>query len=45
MASLMDDLVEILESEEKEYRKLIGLSEQKRQIIIDANIIMIKLFL
>ena len=41
MASLMDDLVEILESEEKEYRKLIGLSEQKRQIIIDANIIMI----
>ena len=38
MASLMDDLVGILESEEKEYRRLIGLSEQKRQIIIDANI-------
>jgi hypothetical protein len=34
----MDDLLGILETEEKEYRRLIGLSEQKRQIIIDANI-------
>ncbi len=38
MASLMDDLLGILESEEKEYRELIGLSERKRRVIIDANI-------
>lgn len=38
MASLMDDLLGILETEENEYRRLIGLAEQKRQVIIDANI-------
>lgn len=38
MASLMDDLLGILESEEKQYRKLIHLSEQKRQVVIKANI-------
>lgn len=38
MASLMDDLLGILESEEEEYCNLIGLSKEKRQVIIDANV-------
>lgn len=38
MASLMDDLLGVLESEEKEYRTLIELSENKRQVIIAGNV-------
>lgn len=38
MASLMDDLLGVLDSEEKGYRQLITLSEEKRQVIIDADI-------
>ncbi len=38
MASLMDDLLGVLESEEKGYRELIALAQEKRQIIIDADI-------
>ncbi len=38
MASLMDDLLGVLESEEKGYRELIALAQDKRQIIIDADI-------
>lgn len=38
MASLMDDLLGILETEEIEYRNLIVLAEQKRQTIINADI-------
>lgn len=38
MASLMDDLLGVLDSEEKEYRKLVALAQQKRQVIIDADI-------
>lgn len=38
MASLMDDLLGVLDSEEKGYRDLIALSEEKRQVIIDADV-------
>ncbi len=38
MASLMDELLGVLDSEEKEYRKLVDLAQQKRQVIIAANI-------
>ena len=38
MASLMDDLVQVLESENKEYEKLEKLSKEKKQVIIDANV-------
>ena len=38
MASLMDDLVQVLESENKEYQKLAELSKEKKQVIIDANV-------
>ena len=38
MASLMDDLLGVLEREQKEYEGLIGLAAKKRQVIIDANI-------
>lgn len=38
MASLMDDLLGVLESEEKGYRELIVLAQEKRQVIIDADI-------
>lgn len=38
MASLMDDLVQVLESENKEYEKLAELSKEKKQVIIDANV-------
>jgi phosphotransferase system IIB component len=34
----MDDLLGVLESEEKGYRELIALAQDKRQIIIDADI-------
>lgn len=38
MASLMDDLVQVLESENEEYEKLAKLSKEKKQVIIDANV-------
>lgn len=38
MASLMDDLIQVLESENKEYEKLAKLSKEKKQVIIDANV-------
>lgn len=38
MASLMDDLLGVLESEEKGYRELITLAQEKRQVIINADI-------
>ena len=38
MASLMDDLLGVLESEEKGYRDLIVLAQEKRQVIIDADV-------
>ncbi len=38
MASLMDDLVQVLENENKEYEKLAKLSKEKKQVIIDANV-------
>ena len=38
MASLMDDLVQVLESENEQYRKLAELSKEKKQVIIDANV-------
>lgn len=38
MASLMDDLVQVLESENEEYEKLAELSKEKKQVIIDANV-------
>lgn len=38
MASLMDDLIQVLESENKEYEKLAQLSKEKKQVIIDANV-------
>lgn len=38
MASLMDDLIQVLENENKEYEKLAELSKEKKQVIIDANV-------
>lgn len=38
MASLMDDLIQVLENENKEYEKLAELSKKKKQVIIDANV-------
>lgn len=38
MASLMENLLTILEDENSEYERLIELSTAKRQIIIDGNI-------
>lgn len=38
MASLMENLLEILDSEEEEYQKLITHAKEKRQVVIDANI-------
>ncbi|KAI4450970.1 hypothetical protein C823_005507 [Eubacterium plexicaudatum ASF492] len=38
MASLMDDLIQVLEDENKEYEKLAELSKEKKQVIIDANV-------
>ncbi len=34
----MDDLIQVLESENKEYEKLAKLSKEKKQVIIDANV-------
>ena len=38
MASLMDDLIQVLENENEEYGKLAELSKEKKQVIIDANV-------
>lgn len=38
MASLMQELLEVLEEEEKQYQKLIELNEVKRDSVIKANI-------
>ncbi|MDE6888260.1 MAG: flagellar protein FlgN [Eubacterium sp.] len=38
MASLMDDLIQVLENENKEYEHLAELSKEKKQVIIDANV-------
>mgnify|MGYP002625813311 CR=1 FL=1 len=38
MASLMDNLLDVLSEEEKQYRVLINLSEEKRDVLIHANI-------
>lgn len=38
MASLMENLLDVLEKEYTEYEKLAELSARKRQIIIDGNI-------
>lgn len=38
MASLMDDLIQVLENENEEYKKLAKLSKEKKQVIIDANV-------
>lgn len=38
MASLVEELVSILEKEENIYRTFLGYAEQKRQILIDADV-------
>lgn len=38
MASLMDNLVEVLEEENAQYEKLVELSKEKKQAIIKADI-------
>lgn len=38
MASLMDELLEVLEKEEAEYRQLVETSTRKKEIIIKADI-------
>lgn len=38
MASLMQELLEVLEQEEKQYEKLIELNDIKRESVIKANI-------
>lgn len=38
MASLMDDLVQVLESENEQYQKLAQLSKEKKQVIIKADV-------
>ncbi|SDB23291.1 flagellar protein FlgN [Eubacterium oxidoreducens] len=38
MASLMENLLDVLEREHKEYEKLFQLGQRKRQILIDADV-------
>lgn len=38
MASLMDDLVQVLESEKEQYQKLAELSKEKKQVIVKADV-------
>lgn len=38
MASLMEDFMDVLEQENREYERLTELSVEKRQIIIDGNV-------
>lgn len=42
MASLMDDLIQVLERENEEYVKLSKLSKEKKQVIIDADVPMLE---
>lgn len=42
MASLMDDLVEVLAQENEEYQKLSELSKEKKQVIIKADVPMLE---
>lgn len=38
MASLMEELLDVLEKEEEQYKGLIGLGEQKKEAVIKADI-------
>lgn len=38
MASLMDDLIDVLTGENEEYEKLVVLSKEKKQVIINADV-------
>lgn len=38
MASLMEDLLDVLEKEEKQYQDLIALGQEKKQAVIKADI-------
>lgn len=38
MASLMDNLIEVLEEENKQYENLVELSKRKKQVIVEANV-------
>ena len=38
MASLMENLLTVLEKENSEYERLVELSHAKRQVIIDGNV-------
>lgn len=38
MASLMDDLLEVIESEDTKYQKLVALASEKRDAVIRADI-------
>ena len=38
MASLVEELVSVLEEEERIYRQVIEYANQKRQILIDADV-------
>ncbi len=38
MASLMDDLIQVLESEKEHYEKLAELSKEKKQVIVKADV-------
>lgn len=38
MASLMDDLIQVLESEKEQYQKLAELSKEKKQVIVKADV-------
>lgn len=42
MASLMDDLIQVLESENEQYQKLANLSKEKKQVIINADVPMLE---
>ena len=42
MASLMDDLIGVLESETAEYKKLIELSETMKQALIQSDVVMVE---
>lgn len=38
MASLMDDLIQVLEGEKEQYQKLAELSKEKKQVIVKADV-------
>ena len=38
MASLMDDLIQVLESEKEQYQRLAELSKEKKQVIVKADV-------